>query len=38
MNERLAGILTDSFFKILLPGLTMISFSLAMVIAVCRRR
>ena len=40
MNERLIGILTDSFTKILLPGLTMtipltvISFSLAMVIAI----
>lgn len=40
MSERLLGILLDSFWKILLPGLTMtipltlISFSLAMVIAV----
>lgn len=40
MNERLAGILADSFEKILIPGLTMtipltvISFSFAMVIAV----
>ena len=40
INERLAGILTDSFWKILLPGLTVtipltvIAFSLAMVIAV----
>lgn len=40
MNERLLGILTDSFSKILIPGLTMtipltvISFALAMVIAV----
>lgn len=40
MNERLIGILVDSFGKILLPGLTMtipltvISFSFAMVIAV----
>ncbi|MBD5149495.1 MAG: amino acid ABC transporter permease [Oscillibacter sp.] len=40
ISERLAGILTDSFWKILLPGLTVtipltvISFSLAMVIAV----
>ena len=40
MNQRLLGILLDSFPKILLPGLTMtipltvISFSLAMVIAV----
>ena len=40
MNERLAGILADSFKKILIPGLTMtipltvISFSFAMVIAV----
>lgn len=39
INERLAGILADSFWKILLPGLTMtipltvIAFSLAMVIA-----
>ena len=38
-TERLWGILADSFFKILLPGLTMtipltvISFSIAMVIA-----
>ena len=40
MNERLLGISTDSFSKILIPGLTMtipltvISFALAMVIAV----
>lgn len=40
MNERLIGILTDSFWKILLPGLkmtiplTVLSFSFAMVIAV----
>lgn len=40
MNERLLGILTDSFSRILIPGLTMtipltvISFALAMVIAV----
>lgn len=40
MNERLWGILTDSFAKILVPGLTVtipltiIAFSLAMVIAV----
>lgn len=40
MNERLINILTDSFSKILIPGLTMtipltvISFSLGMVIAV----
>ena len=40
MNERLWGILTDSFIKILVPGLTVtipltiIAFSLAMVIAV----
>lgn len=40
MSERLIGILADSFWKILLPGLTMtvpltvIAFSLAMVIAV----
>lgn len=40
MNERLLGILADSFSKILIPGLTMtipltvISFALAMVIAV----
>ncbi len=40
INERLYGILTDSFMKILLPGLrvtiplTIISFSIAMVIAV----
>ncbi len=40
MNERLFGILSDSFFKILIPGLTMtipltvIAFSIAMVIAV----
>lgn len=40
INERLYGILTDSFMKILLPGLTatipltVISFSIAMVIAV----
>ena len=40
MSERLIGILTDSFGKILLPGLTMtipltvISFSIGMVIAV----
>ncbi len=40
MNERLWGILTDSFTKILVPGLTVtipltiISFALAMVIAV----
>lgn len=40
MNERLIGILIDSFGKILIPGLTMtipltvISFSFAMVIAV----
>ena len=40
MSERLYGILLDSFWKILLPGLKMtiplsaISFSLAMVIAV----
>lgn len=40
MNERLWGILTDSFTKILVPGLTVtipltiIAFSLAMVIAV----
>ena len=40
MNQRLLGILLDSFPKILLPGLTMtipltvISFSLAMVLAV----
>ena len=40
MNQRLLGILLDSFPKILLPGLTMtipltvISFSLALVIAV----
>lgn len=39
INERLAGILADSFWKILLPGLTMtipltaIAFSLALVIA-----
>lgn len=40
MNERLMGILADSFGKILLPGLTMtipltaLSFSFAMIIAV----
>ncbi|MDO4262052.1 MAG: amino acid ABC transporter permease [Eubacteriales bacterium] len=40
IDERLAGILTDSFFKILLPGLTttipltVVSFAFAMVIAV----
>ena len=40
INERLYGILTDSFTKILIPGLTVtipltvISFSIAMVIAV----
>lgn len=40
MNERLIGILVDSFWKILLPGLrmtiplTIISFTLAMIIAV----
>ena len=40
MSERLIGILTDSFGKILMPGLTMtipltvISFSIGMVIAV----
>ena len=40
ISERLYGILLDSFWKILLPGLTVtipltvISFSLAMVIAV----
>ena len=40
INERLAEILTDSFWKILLPGLTVtipltvIAFSLAMIIAV----
>lgn len=40
MDERLAGILTDSFLKILLPGLTVtvpltvLSFSIAMVIAI----
>lgn len=40
MNQRLWGILTDSFGKILLPGLTMtipltaISFILALIIAV----
>ena len=40
MSERLIGILTDSFSKILMPGLTMtipltvISFSIGMVIAV----
>ena len=40
INERLYGILLDSFWKILLPGLkatiplTVISFSFAMVIAV----
>ena len=40
MNERLWGILTDSFTKILVPGLTVtipltvIAFALAMVIAV----
>lgn len=40
MNERLIGILTESFSKILIPGLTMtipltaISFSIALVIAV----
>ena len=40
ISERLAGILADSFWKILLPGLTVtipltvIAFSLAMVIAV----
>ncbi len=40
INERLLNILTDSFWKILLPGLTVtipltvISFSLAMVIAI----
>lgn len=40
MNERLAGILTDSFLKILLPGLTVtvpltvLSFSIAMFIAI----
>lgn len=40
INERLYGILTDSFTKILIPGLTatipltIISFSIAMVIAV----
>lgn len=40
MNERLWGILTDSFMKILVPGLTVtipltvIAFALAMVIAV----
>lgn len=39
LSERLVGILADSFWKILLPGLTMtipltvISFSLAMIIA-----
>lgn len=40
MSERLAGILLDSFGKILLPGLTVtipltaISFTLALIIAV----
>ena len=40
LSERLIGILTDSFFKILIPGLTVtipltvISFALAMVIAI----
>ena len=40
MSERLLGILLDSFWKILLPGLTVtipltvIAFALAMVIAV----
>lgn len=40
MSERLIGILTDSFFKILIPGLTVtipltiISFALAMIIAI----
>ncbi|MDO4285269.1 MAG: amino acid ABC transporter permease [Eubacteriales bacterium] len=40
MDERLAGILADSFFKILLPGLTVtipltaLSFTFAMVIAI----
>ena len=40
MDERLADILTDSFLKILLPGLTVtvpltvLSFSIAMVIAI----
>ncbi|MBO8437010.1 MAG: amino acid ABC transporter permease [Spirochaetes bacterium] len=40
MSERLIGILSDSFFKILIPGLTVtipltiISFALAMVIAI----
>lgn len=40
MNERLIGIVTDSFWKILLPGLkmtiplTVLAFSFAMVIAV----
>lgn len=40
INERLAEILVDSFWEILIPGLTMtipltvLSFSLAMVIAV----
>ena len=40
MNERLVGILADSFFRILMPGLTVtipltvLSFAFAMVIAV----
>lgn len=40
MSERLLGILSDSFFRILIPGLTvtipltLISFSLALVIAI----
>ena len=40
LSERLIGILADSFFKILIPGLTVtipltvISFALAMVIAI----
>ena len=42
INGRLAEILIDSFWEILIPGLTMtipltiLAFSLAMVIAVCR--
>lgn len=41
MDERLIGILTDSFWKILLPGLTVtipltaLAFFFAMIIAVC---
>ena len=40
MSERLIGILADSFFKILIPGLTVtipltvLSFSIAMILAV----